>query len=138
MGQKTKANLYISRIESGSTRGWWVRIRAGDPRGFQRFFSDLRHGGKAAARAAAREVRDSEVNKRPFLRTRTKAAPWGRGVSLNIDRRGVRPRLNWVAYWSRDGRQYQKSFSVDRYGYDQALDLAIQHREFMTAGALPD
>lgn len=37
------------------------------------------------------------------------------------------------------GRQaVPEKFSVDRYGYDQALDLAIQHREFMTAGALPD
>lgn len=35
----------------------------------------------------------------------------------------------WVATWYVDGVQYQKSFSVKKYGYDNAIKLAIKFKE---------
>ena len=47
----------ITRFEFGRTRGWWVRIRRRN-RKVQAFFSDGKHGGRAAALAKARRQRD--------------------------------------------------------------------------------
>jgi hypothetical protein len=47
----------VTRFEFGRTRGWWVRIRRRN-RKVQAFFSDGKHGGRAAALAKARRQRD--------------------------------------------------------------------------------
>jgi hypothetical protein len=33
------------------------------------------------------------------------------------------------AYYKKDGKQISKSFSINKYGYDKALELAKQWRE---------
>ncbi len=50
-------NKGISRIDSGSTHGWFVRgYRNGQT--YSKLFSDLKCGGKRKALALAREYRD--------------------------------------------------------------------------------
>ena len=54
---RTRQNKGISRIDSGSTHGWFVRgYRNGKT--FSRLFSDRKCGGKRIALRMAREYRD--------------------------------------------------------------------------------
>lgn len=56
------ANKGISRIDSGSTHGWFVRgYRNGKT--YSKLFSDRKCGGKAKAQKLAREHRDQLVKK---------------------------------------------------------------------------
>lgn len=71
-----KKNKGISRIDSGSTHGWFVRgYRNG--RTYSKLFSDLKCGGKKKAMDLARDYRDqlhAELAKIP-------ASPRGRKPS---------------------------------------------------------
>lgn len=61
MARKT-ANKGISRIDSGSTHGWFVRgYRNGKT--YSKLFSDRKCGGKGKAQKLAREYRDQLVKK---------------------------------------------------------------------------
>ena len=66
----------ITRFEFGRTRGWWVRIRRRN-RMVQAFFSDGKHGGRAAALTKA-------------LRQRNR---WLRSLPPPIDPRRTKPSL---------------------------------------------
>jgi hypothetical protein len=48
---------YISRIDSGAQKGWYVRIS-----GASKWFPDNRHGGKGKAWEAARDYRDERLS----------------------------------------------------------------------------
>lgn len=69
---KAKADKGISRIDSGSTHGWFVRgYRNG--RTYSRLFSDKKCGGKAKALELARTHRDQlheDLDKIPRTRRR--------------------------------------------------------------------
>jgi hypothetical protein len=54
----------ITRFEFGRTRGWWVRIRRRGRR-VQAFYSDGKHGGRAAALAKARRRRNQWLRSLP-------------------------------------------------------------------------
>lgn len=55
--RKTRKLRGISRIDSGSTHGWFVRrYKAGKT--FSRLFSDRKLGGKGKAKSAALSYRD--------------------------------------------------------------------------------
>lgn len=73
MAKKDIKNKGISRIDSGSTHGWFVRgYRNGKT--YSKLFSDLKLGGKKKAMDQARDYRDNllkELEKIP-------AAPRGR------------------------------------------------------------
>ena len=51
-----------------------------------------------------------------------------RGVYL----RPVRPKISkeaWVCEWSINGKRYSKSFSIEKYGYEKAFEMALSLRE---------
>ncbi|GAB4239292.1 MAG: hypothetical protein OHK005_00610 [Candidatus Methylacidiphilales bacterium] len=57
MPARSAAMRGISRIDSGNTHGWFVRAyRSGTTH--SKFFSDLKHGGKAKALSLAQAYRD--------------------------------------------------------------------------------
>ena len=135
----------ISRIETTSANcktygGWDVRIQRRG-RKMEKFFSDLGLGGKRAALQAAKEHRDrlelrhkkfsvSELADTPSTNNRSGLV----GVRLHqqIDRRGEfeYSYWYWVAQWTdRRGRRKTRSFSVHKYGDDEACRLACESRE---------
>ena len=68
--RKNPKNKGISRIDSGSTHGWFVRgYKNGET--YSKLFSDLKCGGKRKAQRLAREHRDelhARLNKIPTKR----------------------------------------------------------------------
>ena len=57
---RSKANKGISRIDSGSTHGWFVRgYRNGKT--YAKLFSDRKNGGKGNAQKLAKEYRDALI-----------------------------------------------------------------------------
>jgi hypothetical protein len=66
----------ISRIDSGSTHGWFVRVyREGETH--SKMFSDGKYGGKRAAQKAAREYREDyeRLHPRRYDATRIRLKP---------------------------------------------------------------
>lgn len=62
MAKREKKNKGISRIDSGSTHGWFVRgYRNGKT--YSKLFSDLKCGGKRRALQMARNYRDELHNR---------------------------------------------------------------------------
>lgn len=57
MPKKDNKNKGISRIDSGSTHGWFVRGYK-NGKTYSKLFSDLKCGGKKKAQDMAREYRD--------------------------------------------------------------------------------
>ncbi len=56
--KKSRAMKFISRIDSGSTHGYYVRTYKGAGVVDSKLFSDLKIGGKRKALKAAQEHRD--------------------------------------------------------------------------------
>jgi AP2 domain len=134
----------IARLEPGkrSARrlaGWLVRIQRRG-RSTSRFFSDHEAGGKRRALQAAKEFRDaveeqaetwSVAERSDMLSTRNSS-----GV-VGVHRLVQRQHRNgyefsyafWVAQWI-DGQGHRKtrSFAVDKYGEDAALEAAVAAR----------
>jgi hypothetical protein len=134
----------ISRIETtnkdGKTYGGWeVRMQRQGIR-FEKFFSDLVHGGKRAALQAAKEHRDDlesyypkstvkQLAKQTSVRNRSGVV----GVRLHKqkDRRGdfEYQYWYWVAQWTDgNGRRKTRSFSIHQHGDDEAYEMAVEAR----------
>jgi hypothetical protein len=132
----------ISRIDSNSTHGWFVRgYRNGKT--FSRLFSDNRYGNKAAALREARAFRDQlhkELQEQP-------AQPRARRVVFSDARNttgvlGVcrtvkktpsgKPNPCYSVSWRPEpGVQKCTSFSISKYGEERAFQLAVAHRRKM-------
>lgn len=146
-------NRYITRTETldGSTRGWNVRLPRRAPAGRRpprltdaaprsRFFSDGVHGGKLKALKLARQFRDEALASLP---PPDPVSQVGRKSARNTSgivgvRRGVyhdgveshAPYEFWTAQWlDGHGRQHTRSFSIARYGEQDARRLAIMARK---------
>ncbi|MDX2109120.1 MAG: hypothetical protein SFY80_02655 [Verrucomicrobiota bacterium] len=57
MAKRENKNKGISRIDSGSTHGWFVRGYK-NGKTYSKLFSDLKSGGKKKAQESAKEFRD--------------------------------------------------------------------------------
>lgn len=55
--RSSKSMKFISRIDSGSTHGWFVRTYKGGKVLEPKLFSDLKNGGKRKAQEAAKAYR---------------------------------------------------------------------------------
>jgi len=132
----------ISRIDSGSTHGWFVRgYRNGKT--WSRLFSDLKCGGKGAALEAARAFRDELAQKLekipPQPRARrivTRDVRNSTGV-LGVCRtakkspNGTVNECYSVSWRPEPGVQKCTSFSIRKYGENKAFQLAVAHRRQM-------
>ena len=134
----------ISRIDMFSTSGkshggWEVRIQRRGKK-YEKFFADGQHGGRRAAIQAAKVYRDElEAKLRPYSVKELARSPSVRNNSGVV---GVRRALQveetddyiytytfWIAQWTDGkGKRKTRSFSVDKYGEDEAHRRAIQAR----------
>jgi len=119
---------YISRIDSSSTHGYYVR--AGLQQGIRaKLFSDRTYGGKAAALRAAKQHRDEILEQ---LGTRAPSGVVAGRMKNKRTRSGVtgvhllRGRLDGELYWRvKVSGKVDRTFSVKKYGYAKAFELAV-------------
>lgn len=142
----TKDNdlLNITRFDiekPGKTgqHGWWVRLQKGGEK-FQNFFNDSKFGGKEEGLNAARifrdivklQLADKVVGKRK--KNKNRSSPGIVGVSrfegpckshgYTYDRKV------WTAHWLNEkGKSAGSSFSIDKYGEEEAFRLALKARK---------
>lgn len=110
----------ISRIDSPRAHGWFVRVV------FRRvvhakFFSDGKHGGRAAALSMA--VRWRNRTERSLGKPRTERMIGTKGAGVRRTIKEGRP-VYIVTWHPRPGKMRRTSFSVRVYGERGARDLA--------------
>ncbi len=129
----------VVRIDSESTHGWQVRVyRYGNT--YSRLFSDKKFGGREGAFEAAKEYRTELAEEIAAL---PEAAPRRRLIASNTeskngvvgvsrthkrDRRGVQHEVYTVSWNPEPGVARGTSFSIKRYGEDEAFRLACTLR----------
>ena len=140
----------ISRIdqppkEEGKSgqHGWWVRFQK-DGKKYQHFFNDVKYGGKENGLVAARKFRDAikleYIEKEGGSILRPLDAPTARNTSGHIGvnrssytytKRGRKYQAEvWQAHWPIGNAKFaNKTFSVKKYGEQEAFDLAVKARE---------
>lgn len=130
----------ITRIEQEKKKqfGWWVRVRR-DGENFQKFFSDLAHGGKNSALLAAMAFRDSLIEKHPmpehgnmFNRANSRNSSGYPGVHKTTQNKRGQTYEVWTAAWTLpDGKRVTRKFHFSDEGRSEkeARLLAIKARE---------
>jgi hypothetical protein len=139
---KSKKEKGISRIDSGSTHGWFVRgYRNGKT--FSRLFSDLKHGGTEAALLEARAFRASlyenlqKIPVQPRARrvvtrdSRNTTGVIGVCRTTKTGPNGSKHECFSVSWRPERGVQKCTSFSIRKYGEKKAFQLAVAHRKQM-------
>jgi hypothetical protein len=134
----------ISRIDSGSTHGWFVRgYRNGKT--FSRLFSDLKYGGRDNALAGARQfkaelqARLKEIPAEPRARkivthdARNRTGVLGVCRTAKKSSNGTVSECYSVSWRPSPGVQKCTSFSIRKYGDRKAFELAVAHRKRMMA-----
>lgn len=128
----------ITRFDLENRRGYMVRIARSGNRVHQ-YFSDSKFGGKRKALAAAKtayanlleELGPAENSTRDKLTSRNTTGVVGVHVAYSQDNRY--PGCEYYAYcasWvTEDGKREKASFAWNKYGQDQALELAILARQ---------
>lgn len=129
----------ISRIETSSTLGWYVRVYR-NKKTYSKFFSDSKFGGKdkALEMAILQKVELSKmiikIPKKPTKRrvvTRDKRNTTGvLGVSRTAKKasNGKSYECYTVSWRPKPNVQKSTSFSIKKYGEEKALEMAIQLR----------
>jgi hypothetical protein len=133
------ADRYLVRLNGSRVSGWQLRIPARHPLGpMTHLFSDAICGSGEQAKEAARAMRDRMLERAGLaLHPKGHAIPKkGRvipslpvGITLGIspsDKRALR--LGWIAFWSENNRQHKRSFSIFKYGFEDALHRALTLR----------
>jgi len=141
---KSTALRFISRIEQGNYKTWWVRMSYHTDHYIQKSFPDSGYHGKTKALKAAQNFRDKEQQRlyREFgiVLPKKTNKHFGKGVHIAIDKRRTPPQKYWRAtYWDNSmKKQLTKTFSINLYGYRKAKKLAMQWRELKLTGNLND
>ena len=139
---KSKEDKGISRIDSGSTHGWFVRgYRNGKT--YSKLFSDHKCRGKEVALQHAKSYRDGLHNKlseipksgrqRRFVTRdrRNKTGVIGVTRIARIAKDGQVIESFSVSWRPAPGVQKCTSFSIRKYGESKAFQLAVAHRRKM-------
>lgn len=136
----TNENKGISRINSGSTQGWFVRgYRNGKT--YSKFFSDGKHKGTEEALKEARIYRDElweslqtipkrSLNRRRVVASDARNVTGELGVTRTVktNSNGTKCECYSVTWHPEPGVQKCTSFSIKKYGEKQALKLATDYR----------
>ena len=138
----SKANKGISRIDSGSTHGWFVRgYRNGKT--YSRLISDRKSGGKGKAGNLAKSYRDElnheleSIQKKPLQRrivvsdSRNTSGELGVSRTIKMGPNGTKHECFSVSWRPEPGVQKCTSFSIKKYGEKKAFKLAVEHRRNM-------
>lgn len=139
---RSQANKGISRIDSGSTHGWFVRgYRNGKT--YSKLFSDRKCGGKGKAEKLAKAYRKElseeldSIPKQPRQRrvvvsdSRNTTGELGVSRTTKVGPNGTKHECYSVSWRPEPGVQKCTSFSVKKYGEKKALKLAVDHRRKM-------
>jgi hypothetical protein len=139
---RSKANKGISRIDSGSTHGWFVRgYRNGKT--YSRLFSDRKSGGKGKAENLAKSYRNElnheleSIQKKPRQRrivvsdSRNTTGELGVSRTIKMGSNGTKHECFSVSWRPEPGVQKCTSFSIKKYGEKKAFKLAVEHRRNM-------
>jgi hypothetical protein len=123
------------------TRGYNVRIQRSGKR-YVQFFADGENGGEIKALEAAKEYRNkilkdipspTRADRSQIVRRKTSSGIVGVTLITTVDtrRKGKKYVYEfWKAWWSpQKGIRKVKIFSVNKYGSQQARQLAIKTRE---------
>jgi hypothetical protein len=112
----------ITRVDSSRVHGWFVRVvHNGDTH--PKLFSDGKHGGRAAALAAA--VRWRNKTERAIGKPRTERIVVARKPGAGVRRTTKDGRLVYEVTWSpRPKKVSRTTFSIALYGERGARDLA--------------
>ncbi len=141
MSENSK-NKGISRIDSGSTHGWFVRGYK-NGKTYSKLFSDRKCGGKRMALNAAREFRDqlfenlSRIPRKPRERrlvyrdSRNTTGVLGVCRTSKRNPNGTVTECYSVSWRPEPGIQKCTSFSIRKYGEAKAFQLAVAHRRKM-------
>ena len=108
-----------------------MRIKRGPVYIASEFFSDARHGGCRHAELAARARRDEAlIIAGPHQQTRKRNTPQFRKRVTN--RSGIAgvyfDGIAFRATWYEDGHKYERNFSTNKYGFNEAKRLAAACR----------
>ncbi|MEZ6091564.1 MAG: AP2 domain-containing protein [Pirellulaceae bacterium] len=127
-----KKRTNLTRMDHEGCRGWWVRIQRGDKH-VSKLFSDGKYGSNRKAELAAIKFRDEELKKLPEREFKGSKGPRrnATGYYLRTRVRRGRDEHAWVAIWTENGRQMEKSFSVNQHGNAGAKKLAKAYRQEM-------
>lgn len=136
---RSKANKGISRIDSGSTHGWFVRgYRNGKT--YSKLFSDRKCGGKGKSQKLAKAYRDElnqeleAIPKQPRKRrvvlsdSRNTTGELGVSRTVKIGPNGTKHECYSVSWRPGPGVQKATSFSIRKYGEKKAFKLAVDFR----------
>lgn len=129
----------ISRIETSSTFGWYVRVYR-NKKTYSKFFSDSKFGGKDKALEMAISQKE-ELNKliigipkkptkRRVVTTDMRNTTGVLGVSRTSKKapNGKSYECYTVSWRPQPKVQKSTSFSIKKYGEEKALEMAIQLR----------
>ena len=129
----------ISRIETSSTLGWYVRVYR-NKKTYSKFLSDTKYGGKDKALEMALFEKEelskmiSKIPKKPTKRrvvTKDKRNTTGvLGVSRTSKKASNGKSYDcYTVSWRPEPKvQKSTSFSIKKYGEEKALEMAIQLR----------
>lgn len=107
---------------------------------FEKFFADGQFGGRRAALQAAKSYRDAlerrhqrytveEMARQPSVRNKSGIVGVRRTVQIEETDDYVYTYAFWIAQWTDGkGKRKTRSFSVDKYGEDEAYQRAVQAR----------
>lgn len=139
----------ISRIDAESTHGWFVRGYK-NKKTYSKFFGDRKHGGKEAALAEAIKHRDELLNELEGIpdnpRPRRIVSKDSRNVTgvLGVCRivkkspSGTVNECYSVTWRPEPGVQKCASFSIRKYGEEEAFRLAVELRRKKMAEIFPE
>lgn len=138
----SKANKGISRIESGSTHGYFVRAYHSS-KTYSKLFSDRKCGGKEEALKQASVYRDeltaalAATKKGPRKRrtvtsdSRNKTGELGVTRTTKTGPNGTKHECYSVSWRPEPKVQKCTSFSIKKYGEEEAFKMAVEHRRKM-------
>jgi hypothetical protein len=138
----TEKDKGISRIDSGSTHGWFVRAYR-NGKTYSKLFSDRKWGGKQTALEEARKHRDDlqeklqDIPKKPkgrrlvYKDTRNSTGVIGVCRTTKKNKNGSVTECYSVSWRPKPGIQKCTSFSIRKYGEEKAFKLAVAHRKKM-------
>lgn len=134
-----KSEKGISRIDSGSTHGWFVRAYK-NGKTHSKLFSDKKYGGRDAALEKARGYRHhlreklDQVPQKPRARrlvyrdNRNSTGILGVSRTRKRNKNGTITDCFSVSWRPQPGVQKCTSFSIRKYGEKKAFELAVSHR----------
>ncbi len=116
---------YIQKMDYSKAKGYWVRLAQYRQPKRQKFFSYRKHGSWKAALLAAKRWRNKNYKAMPFkYRVHSNNYLTGNGVFEQWKCTDKYCYLYITATWCLFTKHHYRYFSVNKYGYTEAIKLA--------------